>query len=139
MRADHSGPLEKELIATVCLVCLIIVAQVRVLEAQPVKFAEVPRHKRRIAESPPARGIHIRSIVELKSRRPVLIQLQLAVTIAAIRLLALRNIVSWEALAVGIELRAPRETLINRAAQGLIAVCQINTVEQPSAAGDITR
>ena len=128
MRADHSGPLEKELIATVCLVRLKIVAQVRVLKPQSVKFAEVPRNIRRVAECPPAWGIHVRSIVELKSRRPVLIQLQLAVTIAAIGLLALTHSarfqnsrvhliwnldVSREALAVGKELRPPRETLIN--------------------------
>src|SRR6266436_5524636 len=113
MSADHSGPLEKELIATVCLVRLKIVAQVIVFKPQSVKFAEVPRDIRRIAECPLARGIHIRSIVELKTRRPVLIQFQLGVTIAAIRLLVLRTIVKREALAVGKELRPPRETLIN--------------------------
>ena len=153
MRADHSGPLEKQLITLLGFVRLIIVAQVRVLKPQPVKFAEVPRDKRRIAECPPAWAIHIRSIIELKSRRPVLIQLKLAVTIAAIRLLALTHSdriknsrvhliwnldVSREALSVGIELRPPRETLVNRAAQGLIAIGQIDTVEHPIAAGHVT-
>src|SRR6266850_4375137 len=152
MSTDHSRPLDKKLIALLGFVRFEIIAQVAVLKAQPVKFADVPGQVRRIAERPLPRVINDWSIIQEKPSGPILVQLEIDITIAAIGLLALthsarfqntRVILIWnldvkrEALAVGIEFTPPRQTLINRAAKRLVTISQINTVKHPRAARDI--
>ena len=72
MSSDDRRPLEKNLIAFVSFVRFKIIAQVAVLKTQPVKFADVPGHVRRIAERPLAWVINDRSVIEEKPSGPIL-------------------------------------------------------------------
>src|SRR5262245_53524578 len=133
MSSNDGRPLEKKLTASFSLVGVIIVAQVVILKAQAVKFAEVPSEKRRVADRALARVVNDRSVIDLKTGRPVFVELQLGVAVAAVGLFALSHHVARdggkrEALVIGVELGSPSQTLINRAVQRLIAIGEINPV-----------
>ena len=94
MGADNGRPLEKNLIAPVGLVLAHPVVHVRKLQTQPIELAQIPSHKRRIAQSFLARAFDARRIIKKKSRRPILVELQLGIAIAAIGLPPLSNLSS---------------------------------------------
>jgi hypothetical protein len=68
---DSGGPLEKQLIAFFSFVRGKIVAQITVLQTQPVKLAQVPGQVRRITKGPPAWVINERSVIDKKSGGPI--------------------------------------------------------------------
>ena len=113
LSSNDGRPLEKKLTASFSLVRVIIVAQVVILKAQAVKFTEAPGEKRRVADRALAWVVDDRSVIDLKPGRPVLVELQLGVAVAAVRLPPFSNDVTSdvfqrEALTVGIKLRPPR-------------------------------
>jgi len=74
MSADNGRPLEEKLIAAFIFVRRVkIVGQIVVLKAQPVKFAQIPSHKRRIADRPLPRALDERSPIEEKPSGPILV------------------------------------------------------------------
>ena len=106
MSADDGRPLEKNLIAAVGFVLADVVVGMSKLQAQAVKLAQIPSHEWRIADGLFARALNARRVVEKKSRGPILVELQLGVTVAAVGLLAFGRIVEGEAFAVVKKLRA---------------------------------
>ena len=88
MRPDSRGPLDKKLIALLSFVRAKVIVQVAVLKTQPVKFAQIPGQVRRIAEGPLVPVIDHGSVIEEKSGRPISIELELGITVTAVRPLA---------------------------------------------------
>src|SRR5262249_30221200 len=120
MRADDGRPLEKELIAAVVFILADMIVGVRILETKAVELADVPGEERRIADRFLSRAREARRVVEEKSRRPSLVELELRVAVAAHGRAPLRHIVGEEPLVVHVELGAEREPLVNGAAERLV-------------------
>src|SRR5581483_298391 len=139
VRADHRGPLEKNLAAAVGFVLAHAVIGVGELQAQPIELARAPRKERRVADGFLARARNARRVIEEKTRGPVLVELQLGVAVAAVGGAPLGQGSEGEALAVAKKLGADRDSLVNRAVEGLIAIGDVDAVQEAIAALADTR
>src|SRR5689334_11812148 len=83
MRAHDRRPLKEELVAAVILVLAHMIVGMGILKPQPVELTDIPGDERRIADRLFPGAEKTRRIVEEKSRRPALVELQLAVAVSA--------------------------------------------------------
>src|SRR5687767_4430271 len=111
-----------------------LVVQIAVLEAQPVKLAQVPGHEGRIADGLLARAGEAGRVVVKKTRGPFARKLRFRIGIAAEGKHAPESRIALDALAVTEKLSAQGKALIQCARQRLIAVSHINAVQGPAAA-----
>ena len=89
MSADDRRPLEKNLISPIAFLFTHAIVRVGELQAQAIKLADVPGYKGRIANCLLSGTFNAWSVVKKKTRGPVLIELQLSITVSAVRLAAL--------------------------------------------------
>src|SRR5262249_27407674 len=83
----------------------------------------------RVADRLLPRAEEARRVVEEKARRPALVELELAVAVAAQGRASSGSIVLHQAPVIDIKLRTEGQTLINHAGERLISVRQVDAAE----------